>query len=146
MCGCIFKIWAQWIDYKIIDKAFISNIFYCGCPISSKITNCTLFRISYSYPEVKSLSQILYHCWTIPLKWLRSSFSVISSDLSLPLKWYTSSFFPTQMAEEGTGKVPLSASHSFSRTLTWQNFPKIGPGPRIMMIVTFSRKFNTCFW
>ena len=41
MCGCIFKIWAQWIDYKtiIIDKAFISYIIYmlvcfkskCGC-------------------------------------------------------------------------------------------------------------------
>ena len=26
MCGCIFKIWAQWIDYKTIDKAFISYI------------------------------------------------------------------------------------------------------------------------
>ena len=29
MCGYIFKIWAQWIDYKTIDKAFISYIFYC---------------------------------------------------------------------------------------------------------------------
>ena len=51
MCGCtcIFKIWAQWIDYKtiIIDKAFISYNFLellfhfkskYGCPISSKIT------------------------------------------------------------------------------------------------------------
>ena len=27
MCGCIFKIWAQWIDYKTIDKTFISYIF-----------------------------------------------------------------------------------------------------------------------
>ena len=26
MCGCIFKIWAQTIDYKTIDKAFISYI------------------------------------------------------------------------------------------------------------------------
>ena len=28
MCGCIIKIWAQWIDYKTIDQAFISYIFY----------------------------------------------------------------------------------------------------------------------
>ena len=29
MCGCIFQIWAQWIDYKTIDKAFILYIFDC---------------------------------------------------------------------------------------------------------------------
>ena len=28
MCGCIFKIWGQWIDYKTIDKAFISLYIY----------------------------------------------------------------------------------------------------------------------
>ena len=32
-----------------------------------KSQNCTLFRILHSYPEVKRLSQILYHYWTIPL-------------------------------------------------------------------------------
>ena len=26
MCGCIFKIWAQLIDYKITKLYFISNI------------------------------------------------------------------------------------------------------------------------
>ena len=32
-----------------------------------KSQNCTLFRILHSYPEVKRLSQIIYHYWTIPL-------------------------------------------------------------------------------
>ena len=29
MCGFISQIWAQWIDYKTIDQAFISYLLYC---------------------------------------------------------------------------------------------------------------------
>ena len=39
-----------------------------GCPISSKITKLYfILNIIYSYPEVKTLSQIMSHYWTIPL-------------------------------------------------------------------------------
>ena len=37
MCGCIFKIWAQWIDYKTIDKAFISYMFYCYFALNQNV-------------------------------------------------------------------------------------------------------------
>ena len=71
-----FKIWAQGIDYKTIDYGFISYIFYCYFTLIQnmvvqfvlKSQTCTLFRILHSYPEVKRLSQILYHYWTIPLR------------------------------------------------------------------------------
>ena len=37
MCGCIFKIWAQWIDYKTIDKAFILYIFDCYLTLNQNV-------------------------------------------------------------------------------------------------------------
>ena len=52
---------------------FFQHLIYTASPlIVLKSQNCTLFRILYSYPEVKRLSQILYHYWTIPLnvEWL----------------------------------------------------------------------------
>ena len=72
MCGFIFQIWARWIDSKN-NWLFIYFIHFWlllhfkskyGCPISSKITK--LFFILNIYPEVKRLSQLLYHYWTIP--------------------------------------------------------------------------------
>ena len=37
MCGCIFRIWAQLIDYKTIDKAFILYIFYCHIALNQNV-------------------------------------------------------------------------------------------------------------
>ena len=37
MCGCFIKIWAQWIDYKTIDQAFISYIFYCYFALNQNV-------------------------------------------------------------------------------------------------------------
>ena len=73
MCGCICKIWAQWIDYKTSDKAFISYIFLllfrlkskCGCPISSKITK--LYFISNIYTVTQRLKDYLKFCTTTEL-------------------------------------------------------------------------------
>ena len=75
MCGCILKFELNESIIKQLIKHFSSYIFYCYLASNQivvvqyalKSQNCTSLRILYNYPEVKRLSQILYHYWTIPL-------------------------------------------------------------------------------
>ena len=73
-----------------------------------------LFRILYSYPEVKRVSQILYHYWTIPLK---IPFFYVFMFFFFPLKVCCSDSIPADQPACASG---LFSEHRVSPDEQWK--------------------------